>query len=215
MQNDNFLTRIINILIRPEKTIEKINKKPTRFSIVFTGIFLYYALIFYFLFFSPNIWKNLFFIQFSGFSFLELVAFYLILILILSIFSILFILFINFLRQLFTKKGKKRKILVINHYFYSLSPFLIILTQIPFLVIFNGYYSLFNLLYFYIGIYIISISFHIFYLGNGIRITLKITWSKTIIFYFIYSLLIICLVFLTYYIIYFSNISYSWLGSIF
>jgi len=214
MKDDNIFTRIYRMFLNPKEVLKSIINKPTRFSIIITGIILFYSLIFYFLFFNPNLWRNIFFIQFSGLTILELIGVFFIVIIIISLISISLLLIINFLRQIITKRGKKRKLLVLNIYFYSLDPFLILLTQLPFLIIFSGHYQLFNLSYFYIIIYFLTISIHIFYLSYGLKISLKISWKKTLIFTVIYSCLLIFIILICFYIIFYTNISYTWLGSL-
>ena len=214
MKKESIFIRIYKIFLKPKETFQDINESPNRFSIILPGIILIYALIFYFLFFNPNLWKNLFFIQFSGFSLLSLTGLFFLVIFIFVIIFIFILLIINFFRQLITKKGKKKKLVVLNNYFYSLVPFLLILTQLPFLYIFGGHYQLLYLSYFYIGIYIFVFSLHIFYISTGIKVAFKISWKKTIVITGIYCILIIILCISLYYIIYYSNFSISWLGAI-
>ena len=142
MNTNNILRRLYDIILKPKDTYVNIRNKPTRISLILIGTILFYSLIFYFLLLNPNLWKNLFFIQFSGLGILELMGIFFVLVVIFTLLSIGFIILINYLRQLITKKGKKKKIVILNHYFYSLSPFLFFLTQIPFLLILTPFYLL-------------------------------------------------------------------------
>jgi len=215
LNEDNIITRIYGIFINTNLTFKNINNRPTRFSIIFPGIILYYSLIFYFLLFIPTIWRNIFFIQLSGIPSLELIGIFFVIMVIFASFSILGILIINFFRQIITNKGKKKKLMVLNYYFYSLSPFLLLLTQLPFIFIFNGHYQLHYLTYFYVTILCFTICAHITYLGKGIQLALKLNWQKTLIFIIIYAGFVVSILFFMFYLVYFSNISYSWLGSLF
>jgi hypothetical protein len=198
--------------MEPRETFRKITKNPTRFLIILPGIILLYSLIFYFLFFSPNIWKNLFFIQFSGLSILALLGIFYAVILIFALVFISLLLIINFLRQLITHIGKKKKLVALNYYFYSLTPFLIILTQIPFLIIFKGYYNLLGLNFLYIGIFILVLGLHVYYFATALGVGLNLSKIKTIIVGIIYSVLILGLFLFLYYLIFYSQFSYSFLG---
>lgn len=212
MEKDNVFTRLYKILLSPRDTFQKITKKPTRFLIIFPGIILLYSLIFYFLFFSPNIWKNLFFIQFSGLSLLSLLGIFYAVVLIFALVFISLLLIINFLRQMITHKGKKKKLVALNHYFYSLTPFLIILTQIPFLIIFKGYYNLLGLNILYFGIFIVVLGLHVYYFATAVGVGLNLSKIKTIFIGIIFSLLILGLFLFLYYLIFYSQFSYSFLG---
>lgn len=214
MEKNNVFMRIYKIFLSPTDTFKKINKNPTRFLIIFPGIILLYSLIFYFLFFSPNIWKNLFFIQFSGLSLLSLLGIFYAVVLIFALLFISLLLIINFLRQLITHKGKKKKLVVLNYYFYSLTPFLIILTQIPFLIIFKGYYNLLGLDILYTSIFILVLGLHVYYFTTGVGVGLNLSKIKTIFIGIIFSLLILGLILFLYYLIFYSQFSYSFLGYI-
>ncbi|MBD3229369.1 MAG: hypothetical protein GF329_14385 [Candidatus Lokiarchaeota archaeon] len=211
---NNVFKRIYQTLLTPKDTFENITKKPTRFSIILAGILLLYGLIFYFLFFHPNIWKNIFFIQFSGLSLLSLIGIFFIIVIIFALIFVSILLITNFIRQLITKRGKKKKLVVLNYYFYSLVPFIFLLTQLPFIFIFNGYYQLLGLNIFYIGFYILVLGLHVYYFSIAIGVGLDLSWKKTIFVGFIFSLLILGLFIFIYWVLFYSNISYSWLGSL-
>jgi len=108
MDQNNLFNRFIKIFYKTSEIFQDIQKKPTRFLYIFPGIVLVYSLIFYFLLYIPNLWKNLFNVQFSGEDLSLQIAIFFGAILIFVVIFLLSLSLVNFTRRLITKTKKNK-----------------------------------------------------------------------------------------------------------
>lgn len=212
---DNVFKRIAGLFLHPRKTIGEIAGDPTGWKWIFAllvGILLMFSL---YLIQMPSALNSILVIA-STFSLQIIVLLYVVVMVVVAVIFFIFLFLVHFigtqLRRTRTRH-RSRKV-VFNLYIYSLSPFLLLLSQIPFILIFGGYYSLFNLKLFYFFLLGIVFGWHflLFYQGFQVNAEISPRWSKLITGLYIGSLGTITgiLIYATLYI----NFDISWLGAL-
>jgi len=212
-QKSNSFKRIPGILAHPKETFEKICEAPTSWKAILLILITIMTMFSVFLIQIPT-GLNSILIAASVFpAYLIGLLFFGVVVIITLIFFLLINLIYLFGKPLRnSKKEHRSRKVILNIYIYSLVPLLLLISQIPFILIFRGSYSLFNLRFFYYFLMGIVFGWHFTLLYRGIQVNSDISPNRAKLITGIY-IGIICFSasFLIYAILY-INFDISWLG---
>lgn len=213
---NNMLRRVIGIYLHPIETFQEISKAPTSWKQIFLLLLGILTIFFVYLVQIPSGLTSIL----IGASFFPIYLIILLFIVVMIIFSLVYFLLLYVVYEVgihlrISRKQHRSKKIIFNLYIYSLTPLLLIISQIPFILIFGGHYSLFSLNFFYLGVLVFLIGWHMLLLYRGIQIDSDINAQHakyiTGIYIGIIGSLILFLIFAILYI----NFDISWLGLLF
>ena len=213
---NNPLKRLIGIYLHPTETFKEISKGPTSWKQIFLMMAGILTLLFIFLVQIPSGLTSIL----IGASLFPIYLIILLFGIIMILFSLIYFLCLYVVYSIgvhlrISRSEHRSKKVIFNIYIYSLAPLLLILSQIPFILIFAGHYTLLYLKPFYFGLLAILVGWHLLLLYRGIQIDSDISskHAKLITGFYIGSIgaLTIFLIFAILYI----NFDISWLGSLF
>ena len=213
MNAKEMLKKMYKVLISPSEAFAELEEKPVHSSLSFVLGYSMFCLIFLMILQVPTIFSTLILYD-MGSTFQPVITF-------LIYISVVFILYViiqldiqgfNLIRRKIRKKDAidKEKTKVLNLYSWSLLPYVMFITQIPFILIFGGHYNLFFLHWFVISLFIILSCWHSVLLYKGLN-SLKSAKSSKIIF-ISYLAILISITILSLYIINWNNLSLTFLG---
>ncbi len=212
---NNVFSRLKGIFLSPKETLQDIADAPTSWKYIFLLPIIFLAVFCVFFIQVPSGLNSILIIA----STLPMYLIILLFIVVVAIVSLLydFLLFIIFFigRRLRKSKNDHRsQKAIFNLYIYSLSPLLLLITQIPFILIFGGHYSLFNLRFYFFFLFGMVIGWHVVLLYRAIQTNSDISPNRAKLLTGIYigsiAVLALVLVYATYYI----NFDISWLGAL-
>jgi len=212
----NTLNKMYKVLISPSEGFSELNNKPVHSSFGFILGYGMYCLIFLMISLVPTIFSSIFFHDMAtAFEPWLIYLIYFSLVFILYVIIQMNIQIINLLRRKIKKNDaiNKEKTNVMNLYSWSLLPYVMFITQIPFILIFGGHYNLFFLHFFIISLFIILSCWHFVLFFKGLNTLKSAKSSKTI--FIIYLAILITIIILSVYIINWNNVSISILGYLF
>jgi len=209
----NMLNRMYKVLISPTEGFTELEEKPVHSSLSFLLGYGMFCLIFLMILQVPTILSTLFIYDMgTTFEPIIIVLIYISVVFILYVIIQINIQLINLIRRKIRKNDaiNKEKTKIINLYSWSLLPYVMFVTQIPFILIFGGHYNLFFLHFFVISLFIILSCWHFVLLYKGLNSLKSAKSSKTI--FIIYLAILISITILSVYIINWNNLSITILG---
>ncbi|MHA1797782.1 MAG: YIP1 family protein, partial [Candidatus Helarchaeota archaeon] len=203
----NISVKVYEILTSPSKGFKNVLKSPDHSSIAFLFGYGIFCLIFLMLLQFPTILSSIF-LHDAGTSLYPQIIFliYFSLVFFLYVFILLNFQLFNLLRRKIQKiePAFKEKTKIINIYVYSLVPYGLFCTQIPFIIIFGGHYNLFFLSFFIISLFLALTSWHFILFYKGLKISLKNKKNSRLLF-IIYISVIISIILMSIYLVNFSK----------
>ena len=213
----NLGKRIYQMFNSPSEGFKELMDNPIHSSISFSLGFGIFCLIFYILLQVPTLLSSIFIHDMAS-AFIFPIVYLIIFGLVAILFSIIILNFLigNLIRRRIQNKKAmmKEKTKVLNIYVFSLTPYIMFLTQIPFIIIFGGNYNLFFLNFFIIGLFIGLSAWHFVLFYKGLIISLKTKKAARNVL-IIYLTILSTLVILITYVINFNGLSISILGYLF
>jgi len=212
-QKTSVINRIFGIFLSPTTTLKEICDAPTSGKLLYLLLVAIVTILFVFLVQIPSGLTSIL----IGASMFPQYQIYFLFFAVMAIFSLIFIGLLNLIYAtgVSLKKSRKehrsRKIMV-NLYIYSLVPFLLLSSQIPFILIFGGHYSLFHLQFFFYFLLGAVFGWHFVLIYRGLQIESDISPKGAKILTVIYIGVIICIAFSIIYAVLYINFDISWLG---
>jgi len=207
--------RIRGLLLMDKGTLKEIVERPTSLIYIF---FLLVGILTMFMIYLIQVPSGLnsIIIFASTFSVSIIVLLFLVVMVIGACiyFFILYIVCIVGVHLRKPREAHRPKKTLFNLYIYSLAPVLILITQIPFLMIFGGHYSLFNLRPFFFALLGLVIGWHVLLLYRAIQVGSDITPKRAGILVGIYVGIIGAGAAFIIYAILYINFDISWLGAL-
>ncbi len=172
---NNVLKRISRIFLNRKEMLKEIANEPTSWKWIFlllVGILTMFAV---YAIQVPSMLTSILILA-SGLPDYMIVSLFMVVMVIVAILYFIFV-FIVYIVGIRLRKGNQHRSskVIFNLYVYSLSPILLLATQIPFILIFGGHYTLLNLAPFFAFILGLTVGWHAVILYNGIQTNSTIT----------------------------------------
>jgi hypothetical protein len=212
-QKSSFIKRIFGIFSSPTTTFKEICQAPTSWKLLYPLLVAIITMLFAFLVQVPSGLTSIL----VGANIFPLYLIYLLFFVVMAIFSLVFIGFLNLIyvtgvRLRKPRKEHRNRKTMVNIYVYSLVPFLLLISQIPFIVIFGGHYSLFQLQFFFYFLLGVVFGWHFILIYRGLQIGSDIRPKSAKILMGLYIGIILCIAISIIYAILYINFDISWLG---
>jgi len=213
---NNLMKRLIGIYLHPTETFQEISKAPTSWKQVFLLLLGILTIFFVYLVQIPSGLTSIL----IGVSLFPIYLIVLLFVAVMIIFSLIYFLFLYIVYKVgvhlrISRKEHRSKKIIFNLYIYSLAPLLLIVSQIPFILLFGGHYSLFSLKWFHLGLFVFLIGWHMILLYRGVQINSDINSQHAKLVTGIYIGSIGALMFFLIFAILYINFDISWLGVLF
>ena len=212
-QKSSVIRRIFGIFSNPTTTLKEICEAPTGWKRSYLLLVAILTIFFVFLVQVPSGLTSIL----IGARLFPQYLIYLLFFGVMAAFSLIFtgllnLVYITGVRLRKSKKEHRSRKTMINLYIYSLVPFLLLLSQIPFILIFGGHYSLFHLQFFFYFLGGAVFGWHFILIYRGIQTGSDISPKGAKILTGIYIGIIVCIVISIVYAILYINFDISWLG---
>lgn len=212
-QKNNVFKRITGVLLHHKETFEEIATEPTSWIYTFLLLLGIFTTFFVILVQVPSGLTSIILVA----SIFPLYTIFLLFFVVIAIFTALFFVFLLIvyiigvrLRRTRTEHRSKKSIF--NIYIYSLVPLLLLVSQVPFILIFGGYYSLFSLSWFFYFLMGLVMGWHVVLLYRGLQAGSDISPQRAKLISGIYIGSICAIVGFVIYAILYTNFSISWLS---
>ncbi|MHA1264995.1 MAG: YIP1 family protein [Candidatus Helarchaeota archaeon] len=207
--------RITGLLLHARDTFEEITEAPTGWKWIFLYLIGILTLFSIYLIQVPTGLSSIL-IGASTFPMYLIILLYLLVMVIASAFLFLFLLIvyqigIRLRRSHTTHRSRK---IIYNLYIYSLTPFILLISQIPFVLIFGGHYSLFNLTVFYYFLLGFVFGWHFFLFYRAIQTAAEMSPQRAQVITGIYIGSLGTFTGILIYAILYINFDISWLGGL-
>lgn len=212
---NNVFKRLGGMFLHHKETLKEISDNPTSWKYIFLLLVGLLTIFFVYLVQVPSALNSLLIIA-SGLPLyiITLISMLVMVILSLIYFIILYIICIIGVRLRRSREEHRNKKILFNLYIYSLAPWLILATQIPFILIFGGHYMLFNLSFFFYFLLGLVIGWHVVLLYRGIQTNSDLSPRRAKLIAGIYIGSISAMAGFVIYAILYINFSITWLGGL-
>ncbi|NVM54722.1 MAG: hypothetical protein HWN66_13555 [Candidatus Helarchaeota archaeon] len=212
-RKDNVLKRLAGIYLQPKETFKEISDDPTSWKLIFALLVGIISIFFVYLIQIPSGLTSIIVVTYTFPIYIIFPLLFAVMI-IFSLISLIFLYVVCILGRRLRKSQKehRNKKVIFNIYIYSLSPLLLLVSQVPFILIFGGHYSLFNLRLFYTFLLGLIVGWHVKLLYQGIQANSDISPQRAKLIAGIYMGSICAIVGFMIYAVLYLNFDVSWLG---
>jgi len=212
----NVLKRILGMFSHPTETLEEICKVPSSWKIIFLLLVANLTIIFVYIVQIPTGLNSIL----IGASLFPVYIIVLLFLVVMIIFAVILLGIINFIYFIGVRLRRSRsehrsRKIIFNIYVYSLVPAFFLLSQLPFILIFGGHYSLFQLRIFFYILFGIIIGWHVLLSYKGIQTQSDISPNRAKLIAGLYIGIIGSSTGFLIYAILYIPFSISWLGLIY
>lgn len=213
---NNIFKRISGVLINQRVTLQDIADNPTSWKILFPFLVGILSLFTWFLIQIPSALTSIIDTAGSPFPDYMIVLLFFGVIIALSMIYFLILVIVYLVGIQFRRSREKHRSIkvIFNLYIYSLSPLLILVTQIPFIFIFGGHYNLFNLNLYFFFLLGLVIGWHVTILHRSIQTNSDITPRRAKLIAILYIGIIFSVAIFIVYAILYIPFDISWLGQL-
>ncbi|MDD1777008.1 MAG: YIP1 family protein [Candidatus Helarchaeota archaeon] len=209
----NLIKRIFGIFLNPTTTLKEVCEAPTSWKLSYLLLVAIITILFVFLVQMPSGLTSIL----IGASIFPQYLIFLLFFVVMALFSLIFVGILNLIYVTGVRLKRSRiehrsRKTMVNLYIYSLVPFLLLSSQIPFILIFGGHYSLFQLQFFFYFLLGVVFGWHFTLVYRGLQTCSDISPKGAKIVTGIYMGIIIGFAFSIIYAILYINFDISWLG---
>ncbi len=214
-QKKNIFRRIWGIYLNDRETFREVAEHPTNLMYIFLLLVGIVTIFMFYLIQVPSGLNSIIIIA-STFPISLIILLFMVFMVAgaLIYYLVLYIICMIGTRLRKSRKEHRQKKVIFNLYIYSLAPFLVLATQIPFILILGGHYSLFALKPYFLFLLGLTTGWHLVKLYRAIQTNSDITARRAKLLTILYiAMIAVGVAFIVYAVLY-INFDISWLGSL-